>query len=1059
MTEAPTHPHLQEEPSTVSESPDLSEVLEQRVALSDGLIRAIVSAAENPDDPLRNVCIQTLIEIGVFDVRRLVRSDALRTLLLVFKDGPWELGPSITGLLLHLVNQPSTRKYLIPGADVESVLVGLTEEYGKPVSRQPLRQTEKLQRCISDVSMLLSSWQGLLVLSMDGCRAIKSLISSLHVPSSDVKDAFLNLLYQVLRIKSPNWKDAFLEGKRLTVYNRTQEAASQLQDDPEEDEPRQNLNLIDHYVALLLATFIEAGLVESLIALIEEDIGMLNRKATLLLGEILQMANRILPLQFAAKLQALPRLFSVAANFSNPTERHMALSALSSIDSLNRNQSKTSKAQSRDRVGNIQDSLQRGQRQVQQVKLRLGLQIDDKQFQQMINDSGVLLGRDHTKWNYDVILDLVQGPLLNPKRLDEAIKATKILRRLFSFYHPYNNRFSAIKRTRPNHKWVRLGCALLSTMLASPEGIRFIAEDKLLRQIGECFGELDHYVGKPSTQPIFARDRLTTTLTYGYFEMIGTLSKHAEGMKLMERFRFFTCFYHLSEQRSRDDIIRIIIECFDYSIDAHPRIVLSKALTSSYMETRLFATHHLGRLMHEESGLVDWALQLMITQLYDTSMQVCEVAVMYLEDMCTDTECLEKVVQLRPTLEHLGDVGHPLFMRFVSTSVGFKYLHSTGYIDRELEHWMTERNLLYVVETETWVSKTLRPFTSDTIQDYWEYEGIAPTHFLGELTKTSEGCQWLKERGIVSDFCETIRVQGMETEDTKVLTNVKCVLWALGNIGSTIGGLPFLEDEEIIDGIIEIAEQSTVLTMRGVAFFVIGLISSTRIGAELLEEYGWVSTRTSLGLTTGLCLPNDLSRFAYVEPWQRIQIPVVPPKLPKLPAENEIMSAIANLSNYVLAAGAMNNLKRIRTRQPRHFSSLPLFHRALHIISHNHYQAPVRKFVLDLFDISLTPETLTALRRLEMNDHQDRTNTQPSISDTHDLPMEKGHPGTDLEDGRQVSLYMNEEEVKEHRRKRSTSSPGPGTVHTKGFIMDDMIENKQRMRGMTMDTRRDESVR
>jgi hypothetical protein len=39
----------------------------------------------------------------------------------------------------------------------------------------------------------------------------------------------------------------------------------------------------------------------------------------------------------------------------------------------------------------MHDSLQRGQRQVQQVKMRLGLQIDDKQFQQMIVDSGVSL--------------------------------------------------------------------------------------------------------------------------------------------------------------------------------------------------------------------------------------------------------------------------------------------------------------------------------------------------------------------------------------------------------------------------------------------------------------------------------------------------------------------------------------------------------------------------------------------------------------------------------------------------------------------------------------------
>jgi len=27
--------------------------------------------------------------------------------------------------------------------------------------------------------------------------------------------------------------------------------------------------------------------------------------------------------------------------------------------------------------------------------------------------------------------------------------------------------------------------------------------------------------------------------------------------------------------------------------------------------------------------------------------------------------------------------------------------------------------MLYVIEVETWVSSTLKPFTSDTVEDYW----------------------------------------------------------------------------------------------------------------------------------------------------------------------------------------------------------------------------------------------------------------------------------------------------------------------------------------------------
>ncbi|KAK4687008.1 rapamycin-insensitive companion of mTOR, partial [Tremellales sp. Uapishka_1] len=990
-----------------------------RIPLTDGLVRALVSIAENPDDAMRTICMETLVEIGIIDLPCLLRSDAFRTVLAALKDGPSELGPSITALLLYLVNQPTTRQLLIPGSDLETVLVGLTEEYGKVPSRMASRHMEKLQECVRNVSMLLGSWTGLIYLCMDEMRAIKSLIGSLHVPITEMRDAILDLLFAAFKIKMPTWLNAFLDGRRLTVYNRTQEASLHLQEDADEEEQAESLNLVDNFVSLLLAVFLESGLLEALVSLIEENETALNRKATLLLGEILQLANRTLPMQYAAHLQSLPKLFSSAAAFLNPEDRHSALSALSSIDSLNRNQSAARTATVKDRSNSIQDSLQRGQRQVQQVKLRLGLQIEDRQFQQLLNDSGVLLGRDHTKWSYDIILEVVEGPLLNPRRLDEAIKATKFVKRLFSFFHPFNNRFSSIKRTRPNHKWVRLGCAVLSTLLANAEGIKYITEDKLLRQIVDCISELDQYSGSVSSQPVFARDRLDNSLSYGYFEMIGTLCKHREGIKLLERFKFFTCFYHLSELRSRDDIVRIIIECFDYSIDAHPRVVLSKALTASYIETRLFATHHLGRLIQESPNLIDWALELMITQLYDTSMDVCDVAVMYLEDACTDPENLEKVVQLRPTLEHLGDVGHPLFMRFVSTSIGFQYLNQAQYVDRELDVWLLERNLLYVIEVETFVSKTVRPFTGDTVEDHWSFEGAAPMHFFGELTKTKEGCQLLKDKGLVAEFAEIVRLHGMESNDQAVMTNVKSVLWALGNIGSTEGGLPFLEDEEIIEVIIEIAEQSPVLTMKGTCFFVIGLLSSTSMGAEVLEEFGWIATRTPMGLTTGLCLPNDIGNFVKIEPWDRTEILASTAPLPALTGlEKEIITAISNLSNYVLAAGAMNNLKRIRNRHPRHFASITLFHRATRMISSNHYQAPVRRFILDLFDVQLSSETLLQLNHLE---------------DTASAPP-------------LVDRAVEDMDAREHRR-RSASSPGPQP-----------LERTRRARGLTVSALPDMSL-
>lgn len=97
----------------------LARLLIRPVALRQGIIRAIVSAAENPDDAMHTVCMETLVEIALLDLECLLRADAFRIVLNAFKDGPFELGLGMTGLLCYLANGPSTRQLLIAGSDVE----------------------------------------------------------------------------------------------------------------------------------------------------------------------------------------------------------------------------------------------------------------------------------------------------------------------------------------------------------------------------------------------------------------------------------------------------------------------------------------------------------------------------------------------------------------------------------------------------------------------------------------------------------------------------------------------------------------------------------------------------------------------------------------------------------------------------------------------------------------------------------------------------------------------------------------------------------------------------
>jgi Rapamycin-insensitive companion of mTOR RasGEF_N domain len=61
-----------------------------------------------------------------------------------------------------------------------------------------------------------------------------------------------------------------------------------------------------------------------------------------------------------------------------------------------------------------------------------------------------------------------------------------------------------------------------------------------------------------------------------------------------------------------------------------------------------------------------WTLRLLLTQLYDPAMEVCELATQFLEEACESVDILQLVVAMQPTLDHLGDVGHGLLLKCVN---------------------------------------------------------------------------------------------------------------------------------------------------------------------------------------------------------------------------------------------------------------------------------------------------------------------------------------------------------------------------------------------------------
>lgn len=452
--------------------------------LSRAVVRTVVSIAEHSDDRLRPICLETLAEILVRDPQLVLASGGLAVLCDALTEGSYKAPESLISAFLFLLDCPKKRIYLRPGYDVEVIFNVFTDVF--------LTNDTILKQNSRAIASALKTWSGLMYLSMYDFRAIKSLISSLMIPNQVARDTVIDLLYSLLRIKSPAWATPFLAGRRLTTYGRVTEmqltASKGTQTYVEDDGGEQNF--VEHYTALLLAILIRSDLVPNLLNLARDtEDETLKRKSTLLLGEVLRLSSRLLPPPWTTELQFLPELFSAAIQFDDKSH-FLATSLVYQISSVSRTLYRSSPSVFT-AAGLPSNPVANSSLEEDQPRSTPAVNVDEGTFRQLLVDSYVLSSSNFLKWNWEVILKLIEGPLTSNKRVEEAIKASKWMKRVIGFYRPFKYRFSDMKNTRTTQKYVRAGCALIHTLLQTPQGRAYLVDNKVLRQIAECLAQCD----------------------------------------------------------------------------------------------------------------------------------------------------------------------------------------------------------------------------------------------------------------------------------------------------------------------------------------------------------------------------------------------------------------------------------------------------------------------------------------------------------------------------------------------------------------------------------------
>lgn len=83
---------------------------------------------------------------------------------------------------------------------------------------------------------------------------------------------------------------------------------------------------------------------------------------------------------------------------------------------------------------------------------------------------------------------------------------------------------------------------------------------------------------------------------------------------------------------------------------------------------------------------------------------------------------------------------------------------------------------------------------------------------------------------------------GLCDTDADIL-KLKAAIWALGHFGSSTKGAELLNSRGAIAATVSLAQTSAVFAVRATAYYSLGLLATTRTGADCLFKLGWVCTR------------------------------------------------------------------------------------------------------------------------------------------------------------------------------------------------------------------------
>lgn len=627
------------------------------------LANALVALSCVDTDELKEMALDVLRCLSLANTQMLVWSGGLRVMVNSILDKNCKQVESITLTLMHLLNNPLLRVYIKPDVDFGKLFAVFTEiDSGiKESEHEALLKLAK--RAIVSMSR---AWHGLIFLASSG---LKAMLRALNLPlKSYVKEAILETVRDMLTIAS--------------------------------DSSQRTHNLLNNYLAMVIRLFIESNLIHSLTCLAFEKDMRLATRARSLLKNLTKAAADLLPDAPQFQLMLDKSAVSQVAELVND------------IDTASRFRSPEDKARF---LSNACDFVSfehmTGAGSVNWVlsgiyKQHLINTVDDTTFAAHLVRSNV--NREPARWDWDIIYEIVAGPINSIPRMRTAIKQ-KFLKNLLSYYFPSKRLFTNLEWHHSQFTKARVGYMAISLMLSMDEGSEilktsysenfFVSKKSFMDELADA---LDDEIGvlERTSAPLnrfFAPDMMRGSMMREFLKWIGLFTYSRNGRKLLKDYGLDT---RLMKLATAEHLSPVLLPCLAYR-NQTSKDFLSFAMQGRSQFVRKCAMEQLRSLYRAGIFDLSWAVRELVNQLYSPDRETVACALSVLEELCEDQINLNSFIATGPqALTTLGEAGKKFLIKFLSSVDGVNYLKHFQFIERELEAWAEQGNIDYARNIE-----------------------------------------------------------------------------------------------------------------------------------------------------------------------------------------------------------------------------------------------------------------------------------------------------------------------------------------------------------------------